>query len=214
MPTDNHSVEFKGAEGHRLADMSGVLLDFRTTAGMLAHLFRQLDEDKRNHPIDHSITQALLDSAIIHYGRCFKKGVRHAFLDVNKWAVELLPDAAQIHIEAIALRDKHIAHSVNDWELNVPVVRVRIDRDSGIAQITGVSVTSQAVSMPSHSWLNALREIAIQFADRTETAMQEEKARLLAIAREKTPEYWARRMSTDQWRFPGTRGIAKDRRKP
>jgi hypothetical protein len=144
MPTVNHPVVFKGAEGHRLADMSGVLHDLRTTAGMLAHLFREIDKSRAFS----TTAQALLESALIRYGRCFNDGVRHSFRDVSEWAARLPDGLASVHSEALLLRSKHVAHSVNDWELNVPVVRVSIDSETGEQHITEVTVSNQSVLSP------------------------------------------------------------------
>lgn len=185
MPKVNHPVVFKGPEGHRLADMSGVLHDLRTTAGMLAQLFREIDKNRAFS----TTAQALFESALIRYGRCFNNGVRHSFRDVNEWAAKLPDGLASVHSEALLLRSKHVAHSVNDWELNVPVVRVSVDSESGEAHITEVTVSNQSVLTPGSDWLNALREISMRLADRVEEEMKVEKARLLIIAKKKPPEY-------------------------
>lgn len=209
MPKDNHPVKFEGAEGHRLADMSGVLHDLRTTAGMLAHLFRELDKSRAFS----TVAQALFDSAIIHYGRCFNSGARHAFRDVDEWAAGLSDSLAGVHLEALSLRNKHVAHSVNDWELNVPVVRVSVDRKTGEANLTGVTVSNRSILMPRREWLNTLREIAMVLADRTEDAMKAEKARLLILAKEMPQEYWVHRIGLEDCSVPGSRGVDKTRRR-
>jgi len=58
-------------------------------------------------------SKALIFSGIVTYGRCFKTGVRS--IDLNALIQRDTFDK-HIHKYLIALRDKHITHSVNDFE--------------------------------------------------------------------------------------------------
>jgi len=60
--------------------------------------------------------KALIFSGVVGYGRCFKSGVRVLTLNPAVLHGEGAPFDDEIHKYLIALRDKHVAHSVNDFE--------------------------------------------------------------------------------------------------
>ena len=73
---DDYPVKLTGPETHRLADMAGVLIDLRMTAGRAAQLARRREKDLN----EMLVLEAMQDSALIHYGRCYRGGKRTAFL--------------------------------------------------------------------------------------------------------------------------------------
>ena len=61
-------------------------------------------------------SKALIFSGVVVYARCFKSGVRALTLVPGDLTAKGAPFDYDIHQYLIALRDKHIAHSVNDFE--------------------------------------------------------------------------------------------------
>jgi hypothetical protein len=61
-------------------------------------------------------SKAYIVSGVIGYARCFTTGVRALKLVPNDLTSKGAPFDYSIHKYLIALRDKHIAHSVNDFE--------------------------------------------------------------------------------------------------
>ena len=88
------------------------------------------------------------------------------------------------HADFLALRDKHIAHSLNDWELNIPVARVRIDNDTDAVHVHAVTVNQSRMLMVASDSLDKLWRLAKALADRVEKEMESEKAKLLEIAKD------------------------------
>jgi hypothetical protein len=64
----------------------------------------------------HLESKALIFSGVIGYARCFKTGVRPMLLDLADVARKGILVDLEIHKYLLSLRDKHIAHSVNDFE--------------------------------------------------------------------------------------------------
>ena len=113
MPITDYPVKLIGAETYRLADMAGVQMDLRTVAATCAQLSRRLEREREQRR-DWLVAEAIQAHALIRYGRCFRGGVRTAFLIPPEWIEELPADLRQAHADYLDLRDKHIAHSVND----------------------------------------------------------------------------------------------------
>jgi hypothetical protein len=203
---DDYPVKLTGPETHRLADLAGVHMDLRWTSGTCAQLGRRIEQkvDDRSH-------EAMHDAAIIRYARCFSGGKRTAFLVPPEWISDLPPELHEMHGFVLKLRDKHIAHSINDWELNTPVARVRINRETGHAQVHAVSVTQQRVLMLSSDSVRLLRQLAKVLADRAELELKAEQARLLEHAKRIPIEELKRRIAEDRGDFPGRRKVGNAR---
>jgi len=207
---DDYPVKLTGPETYRLADMAGVLIDLRMTSGTAAQLSRRREE---KNP-DMLVLEAMQDSALIHYGRCYSGGIRTAFLIPQEWIDDLPADLRQAHRDFLDLRDKHIAHSVNDWEINTPVARARIDRETGEVNVHAVNVNKSRVVMLASDSLDKLWRLAKALADRVEKDMKVEQAKLLEIAKKIPVEELKRRIKEDPPDWPGQRklGIARSRR--
>jgi hypothetical protein len=202
MPTADYPVKLTGPETHRLADMAGVHMDLRTVADTAAELARILERDLGREKLT---AEALQSHAVIRYGRCFRGGVRTAFLVPQEWLDALPPELREWHDLFLDIRDKHVAHSVNDWELNVPVARVRVDQESGDVEAHSVSVNQHRVLLLDTVSYKALCELARQLADRVEAEMEIERARLLEYAKAIPVEELRRRIHEDRADIPGVR---------
>lgn len=209
MPIDEHPVKLTGPETYRLADIAGVHMDLRTVAGTAAQLSRKRDRE----PDAMLELEAMQAHALIRYGRCFRGGVRTAFLIPQAWIEALPAELRQGHRDFLDLRDKHIAHSVNDWEINSPVARVRVDRETGAVTVHTVTVNQSRVVMLASSSVDMLWRLAKALADRVEQEMKLEQARMLEHAQSIPVEELKRRILEDPPDFPGPRkpGIARGR---
>lgn len=207
MASYNTFFKLKGPEAHRLADMAGVLSDLRLSAETVAEIARRTAEPQLNR----LILSALLDSAIIRYGRCYGTGGRTKFRIPRAWIDALPGDLRQAHSDFLDLRGKHIAHSVNDWEINTPVVRVWINSETGEASASAISVNRELVHMPRPEDLDNLRRLANAVGDRVATEMKVEQARLLEIAKKIPPDELRRRVREDRAVIPGRRKVGKPR---
>jgi hypothetical protein len=109
-------------------------------------------------------SRALIHSGVVAYARCFKGGVRALTLKPKELIVKGAPFDSHIHHYMIALRDKHIAHSVNDFE-ECNAVAIMIGKpDSGWHDGSGIGVTkrqnvgiTRTLIRKAISHINALR---------------------------------------------------------
>lgn len=204
---DDNPVRLTGPKTHRLADMAGVLMDLRKTVAITAQLSRRSEEKQS----DMLILEALQDSALIHYGRCFGGGLRTAFLIPKVWINDLPAELRQAHRDFLDLRDRYIAHSINDWEINTPVARVRIDQKTGEVNVHQVTVNQSRVIMLASDSLDRLWRLAKTLAESVEDEMKLERDRLLDYAKQIPVEELKRRIKEDPPDWPGQRKVGNAR---
>jgi hypothetical protein len=140
--------------------------------------------------------------------------VRTAFLIPQEWIEALGPHLSQAHGDFLDLRDKHIAHSVNDWEVNIPRARVRIDCETGAASVHAVTVDHASVILLSSDAFRLLRELASALAARIDQEMTTERAALLEHAKTIPLEELRRRIQEDPSEYAGLRKIGNPRGRP
>jgi len=199
-------VKLTGPEADRLADMAGVHQDLRMVAATAAQLSRRLQAKAP----DMHVLEAMHDLAIIRYGRCYKSGVRDAFPIPQKWIGALSGQLRQAHRDFLDLRDKHIAHSVNDWEVNTPVARVHVDEKTNDVTVKAVHVRKFRTLMDSDR-LQKLHRLAVTVANRVYEEIRREEVRLLEFAKTIPIEELKRRIKKDRPDWPGQRKIGKRR---
>lgn len=108
-----------------------------------------------------TILQALVDSALVRYRRCFKKGVRTL---ITKFLELLSEEDRRLHDYLIAYCDKHIAHSVNNFETAIPVVWVGMSAD-GTLKRGGIGSRTRQLVLISKGQTAHLRRLALHFID-------------------------------------------------
>jgi hypothetical protein len=122
--------------------------------------------DNLGLPDDSNLySKALIFSGVIGYARCFTTGVRALRLVPDDLTARGAPFDDNIHKYLIALRDEHIAHSVNDFE-QCDAVAVMIGKPGSVLRYgSGIGVTkkqtvgiSRALVLEAISHINALRQ--------------------------------------------------------
>jgi hypothetical protein len=93
-----------------LAAWASIWFDLRT-ASLMAHA---RTEKEAKYPFERLVElRAMLDGALITYGRCFTDGTRRSIADVEPLIVELGAEAERTHSEAMRLRHRHLAHRLD-----------------------------------------------------------------------------------------------------
>jgi hypothetical protein len=129
-----------------------------------------------------TILQALLDSALVRYRRCFKNGVRTLITEF----LEALPAVdRRFHDYMVTYCDKHIAHSVNNFETIIPVVYVGIDTNGSLKR-GGVGAKGHLLFMISKEEAEHLRGLALHFVDQVDSWEKELRAIVAQEASELT----------------------------
>jgi hypothetical protein len=203
MVVDVFPVKIKGEIGHRLADLFGIMEDLDNVAELCETLAGRLSRWAAPGALREA--EALQAAAIVRYGRCFKRSKRSAA--PADWILKLPESEQRVHHECIALRDKHIAHSENDWEINIPVVYLRRDRANDLVSVDQVQVKRDAILLARPEWLQALREVAIAIAQRARTEYDEERETVLRHMKAQPVEELLASCG-DDWQLPGAKDIS------
>jgi hypothetical protein len=107
MPT----VELDSDSAKILADLGSILRDLEFVVGCCDRLLPMLEDEDR----DAVTIEALWTAALVAYARCFASGKRFG-LDEDSF-VGLEGEVVAFHRLLLNLRNKHIAHSVNPFEV-------------------------------------------------------------------------------------------------
>lgn len=118
-------AKLEAAEGRYYADLHLIADDLVHCVECFSLAFAEPEE-----AVAGAKFRAFVHSGVIAYGRCFKEGVRSV-----KLSADSLPAAAshELHQFLIALRDRHVAHSVNEMEYSDPV-GIMIRRTGGVVE--------------------------------------------------------------------------------
>ena len=169
-------VDLQIPEAAKLADLSGILWDLqraREIAQLLAEQFAAPQTDWR-------FVEPLSIAAVVMYSRPFSGGVRLRLGD-DDLAV-LTPEQRDAHNHLRAYRDKHVAHSVNAFEENIPRANYCGER---VAEegITSISYGNGRVVGLSGGEVNAIIELASILETQIRARLEAEQQRLLPIVR-------------------------------
>jgi hypothetical protein len=174
-------VRILGPETYRLADMHGVLQDLEWLIALCKRILRYRARGPRP---DSTEMEALEGAALIRYGRCFKGGARNAFVLDKQWIAGLSQELQDAHRDFVALRDKHIAHSINDWELNIPIANLRQDAKTGESQVSNVTVQGHRIIGQTRESIDQLKRLAESLLTLIRIEFDAETARVLVIAKQ------------------------------
>lgn len=164
-------------EAALLADLTGIEQDL----AFVAEICRRL-EAMPLEKFDGSLAEALTTAAVIRYGRCFGTGVRTQGSRKLEEVVAGLPvELQERHERFLALRNRHLAHSVNAFEENQPVAWLS-DRPEE-TEIHGVSVMHGRLGSIGAGDAAQLRELAEALRAALDPIEKAENAKALAAAR-------------------------------
>ncbi len=148
---------------------------------LCALILRKMSAERREQSSDE--IEALHNAAMVRYTRCFEGGVRTSFLLTRAWIECLGPTSLATHDIVPTLRNRHVAHSVNDWEINVPVVYLLHDRVTGSYAVHAVSVEQDRVSCLPREFVEQLRDLCRALTVTLRHERDAECKRLYAIAK-------------------------------
>jgi hypothetical protein len=143
----------------RFADLHLVIDDLSFALDCLT------EADKLGMPDPNNLaSKALIFSGAVAYARCFHSGVRSVRLNPQDFVGTSVPFDHEIHDYVFELRNKHVAHSVNEFERCVAsAVVVRAPKASWVARGIGVTIQknigiSRAQLRRAASHIGALRD--------------------------------------------------------
>lgn len=169
-------VDLDIPEGALLADLNGVFIDLQKARDLAKVLKNELQSERKKWEIIEPYSIAI---AVI-YSRSFVTGVRARLTEVD--LSKMNAEQRSAHDRLRAYRDKHVAHSVNALEENVPRANFCVDRVQ-VEGITSISCSHGRVAGLSIADLDNLIELATLMIGHVEQLMSEEKAKLLSIVK-------------------------------
>lgn len=171
-------------EAELLANLGGTQMDLNATL-----MYCNMLEDKSGPAANDSfLWEAIAIAAVTRYARCFSEGVRNRSNKLNALVLEnLTEDLLSSHKYILLVRNKHVAHSVNNFEEDEVAVQVPKNFTSS-TQIAAV------VPQPFHSFCLStkdaqnLRMLCEAITNRLNELIKKESQRLLPVARSLPPE--------------------------
>jgi hypothetical protein len=171
-------VEVQIDEARYLADLTGIQYDLKAAMDLSMRLLKNIRFDRMDTDLHEAVSIAIL----IKYSRPFVTGFRKKLniRDVR----ELTPREIEQHEIFIALRNKHIAHSVNAFEENKVVAHYNDEKvyDEGI---TSISVEQTRLISLSLDEAEAIIGLSQKILDYITVQMELEKAMILDVVRKK-----------------------------
>jgi hypothetical protein len=166
-------TEIDMPEAERLCDLTGIKQDLEHAIGFAEAL--------QKHYHEPPISDALNVAALIRYFRAFGKSDRANLTDADVSSALSKEEFAN-HSRFRALRDKHIAHSVNGYESNQFVARYCQERVH-VEGVTSVAVTTTRVMLMAPHDIHSLIELARSLIQHVVQQIKQEEQQLLLLVR-------------------------------
>lgn len=170
------SVQLRIPEAKLLADLVGVKMDLQRAN----EFCNRMISEWCNPPQDYLLLESLSIAATVSYARAFSGGVRVHLMqdDLNV----LSPEQITAHNFLLAYRNKHVAHSVNEFEENFAKAQYCAERvqHEGFTSITHSSGRIVTLGGPE---ITAMVEITEVLEAHVEEKIENERMRLLPIVR-------------------------------
>ncbi|HTJ79117.1 MAG TPA: hypothetical protein VL357_08985 [Rariglobus sp.] len=158
-------IDLKG-EGGRLADLNGIREDLSSaqeySKRYVANYLKEPD------------LYSILTFIVIKYVRCFNGGVRKRTSDELLHAMSA--DDRTVHDIIYALRDKHVGHSVSDWESHK--IRLWLVPEERGPKKFSVSISSDSVLGPPAHFVEELIGVIERLQSQISTMEKVEQERL------------------------------------
>ena len=167
------SYRFNVPEAMLLASLHSIRHDLLGTLEYCAHL--KAMETGNYNPI---LWEALSSAAVIRYARCFSPGSRQ---QLDHKLLKTAPEHLRAEHECfIAVRSKHVAHSVNEFEEND--VTVTVCEDGASMSISGIGAQHGRVMGLDFEGPRRLVELVTWVERHVNQQITAEEKRLLLIA--------------------------------
>ncbi|MEO7888209.1 MAG: hypothetical protein ABIR76_15885 [Polaromonas sp.] len=169
-------VDLKIPEASLLADLNGIVSDLQRAREFSELLISQYCADPPNWQMAEPLSVAIA----VTYSRAFSKGVRHHLNESDLGMLSV--SQRETHIFMRAYRDKHIAHSVNEFEENIVRAQYCLERVK-TEGITAIGYGGARITGLGSDKINELIEITKILENDVRIRITEEEKRLLSMVR-------------------------------
>lgn len=208
--------DFSIPEAQRLSDLTGIDSDLEAVVRICARCEKLMEgmappteASGLNWWDDLQALGDLMFAAVIRYGRTLASGAREGIS--SKWLSSLPEPLQESHIYFKALRDKYIAHSVNQLEDNQVFV-ILTPQFAEHQEPTHITVDRGHLISLGMKELQRLTSLALALRQIVAVEIESETSRLLTIARSMSLDEIKSR-TTESVPIPGQASTFKVRRK-
>lgn len=173
MPGVTRPIEVKIPQAEVLADLVSVLYDLEAADDRCGKAI----ELSSAVPSDTMHAEALVESAVVKYCRCFATGVRLGLRDAD--IANLSPLDLESHAYFMALRNKFVAHSVNPFE-ETYITASATNRNGNLSPIHSIGHGQQRVVLCVDT-AKALRKLITRVKAIVDASVASGKAQLLRL---------------------------------
>ena len=132
MPVNSSERRLDLPDGQLFSDLFGIKRDLE----LVVEFCQRLSDAYDAVPTDYPLIDALSTSSVVRYCRCFEGGVRAKLARESIKAID--PRFAEFHDYLFALRQKHLSHSVNEFEANY--VTVAVSEPPAPREVLGIGI--------------------------------------------------------------------------
>jgi hypothetical protein len=169
-------VDLRIPEAKRLADLHGIATDLQRAQEFARLFLSQFNTE----PANWQLVEPLSIAIAVAYARAFSGGVRH---HLTQGDLIVLTDAQRASHQFLRdYRDKHIAHSVNEFEENTARANYCQERVA-TEGITSIGYSGSRLVSLSGREIQAVIEIAAALEIHVRSQIRAEEERLLPIVR-------------------------------
>lgn len=173
MPTTIGQRRLDLPEAQLLSDLYGIIKDLDSVSEFCQRLVDAWDAE----PPDFDLLDALSTACVVRYCRCFEGGVRCKLDPDSVKAVD--PRFAEFHDYLFSLRQKHLSHSVNEFEENC--VAVSVAEPPSLPEVQGIAVVGGRVAGLDRRTASNLQELAKKLKKAASVEYESEEDKLRAI---------------------------------
>jgi hypothetical protein len=168
-------VELNIPEARLLADLSSQANDLQTTADMCDLALAEFSKGS----LVVGLLEALTIAAVVRYSRCFAKGVR---AKIPSSVLEGLPvNQNTDHDFFVALRNKYIAHSVNEFE-ETKIVAYLVPEERGPRGVASIGVQHDRLASLGAKDFTRLKALSLELHCRVSIIIHKEERKVLGAA--------------------------------
>lgn len=173
MPTTVGQRHLDLPEAQLLSDLYGIIKDLDSVSEFCQRLVDACDVDAP----DLHVLDALSTACVVRYCRCFEGGVR-AKLDRDS-VKSVDPRFVDLHDYLFSLRQKHLTHSVNEFEANHVVVSVA--ELPSPPEIKGITVVGGRVAGLDRKTALNLQKLVRKLLKAASTRYEADERKLIAF---------------------------------
>lgn len=157
-------------ESQLFSDLFGIKRDLE----LVVEFCQRLSDAYDAAPVDHHLIDALSTASVVRYCRCFEGGVRAKLARESITAID--PRFVEFHNYLFALRQKHLVHSVNEFEENC--VTVTISEPPTAREVLGIGISGGRVAGLDKATAKNLGDLARKLCDAIVVEFERERGRI------------------------------------